>query len=80
MGVHPRWQGRGIGRMLLGVALSWADGVGLERLELNVLADNHRAVKLYESVGFVLEGTRRGAFRFEDGRVVDDHMMARCRY
>ena len=66
--------------MLLGVALSWADGVGLERLELNVLADNHRAVKLYESVGFVLEGTRRGAFRFEDGRVVDDHMMARCRY
>ena len=80
LGVHPRWQGRGIGRLLLGAALDWADRVGIERMELNVLADNHRAVRLYEHHGFVLEGTRRGAFRFDDGRVVDDLLMARCRF
>lgn len=79
MGVHPDWQGRGIGRALLQTALAWADGVGLRRVELNVLAHNSRAVRLYESAGFVLEGTRVGAFVFPDGRLVDDHMMARRR-
>lgn len=80
LGVHPRWQGRGIGRLLLDATLNWADSVGIERMELNVLADNQRAVRLYERHGFVLEGTRRGAFRFDDGRMVDDLLMARCRF
>ena len=77
LGVHPRWQGRGIGRLLLAAALDWGDSVGIERMELNVLADHARAIRLYESAGFVQEGRRRGAFRFEEGRVVDDLLMAR---
>jgi len=80
IGVHPKWQGRGIGRLMLTAALEWSDSVGIERLELTVLADNHRAIQMYQSAGFVHEGTRRGAFRFEDGRIVDDLIMARCHF
>jgi len=79
LGVHPDWQGRGIGRALLRSALAWADGVGLSRVELNVLAHNHRAVQLYKSAGFVVEGTRKNAFLFPCGRWVDDHFLARLR-
>lgn len=78
MGVAPAHQGRGIGRLLLETALSWADAVGVLRVELYVRADNPRAIALYDSVGFRLECTRTGFIR-DDNSWVDDHYMARSR-
>jgi putative acetyltransferase len=57
MGLANAAQGQGLGRRLLQELL--AVGVGLRRIELTVYDDNHRARRLYESVGFVAEGTRR---------------------
>jgi RimJ/RimL family protein N-acetyltransferase len=51
-----------------------AFGVGLHRVELDVYAFNTRARHVYEKLGFVLEGTKREALRFDDGWV-DCHVM-----
>ncbi len=51
------------------------EGVGLNRIELEVYSFNPRARRVYENVGFRLEGTRRQALWW-DGEAVDAHVMA----
>ena len=77
--VHPEFQGRGIGRALLNAALDIADNwLMLVRVELTVFTDNARAIALYQSAGFEVEGTRRiGAIR--NGAYVDEYYMGRIR-
>jgi RimJ/RimL family protein N-acetyltransferase len=50
----------------------------LERIELEVYADNARARRSYEKAGFTLEGTRRRA-HFRRGGYEDVHFMALLR-
>lgn len=77
--VHDAYQGRGIGRALMAAAIDAADRwLNILRIELEVYADNERAIKLYESLGFVVEGRKRmNAFR--DGQYVDSLVMGRIR-
>ena len=49
--------------------------LGLHRVELEVFEFNQRARRVYERVGFVLEGTLRDALLF-DGEWVDSHLMS----
>ncbi|MBA4180397.1 MAG: RimJ/RimL family protein N-acetyltransferase [Anaerolinea sp.] len=48
--------------------------MNLHRIELEVYADNERAIHVYEKVGFQLEGTRREAV-FKFGRYQDVLIM-----
>ncbi|WP_347712974.1 hypothetical protein [uncultured Fretibacterium sp.] len=48
----------------------------LKRVELSVFTDNERAVRLYESLGFVVEGTKRYA-AVKNGVHADEYLMAR---
>ena len=80
VGVAPEQRGRGIGRLLVERALAWPRGPGraepaVTRVELQVRADNPRAIALYESFGFAIEGTRRGAVRTLEGALIDEHIM-----
>lgn len=50
--VHPRWQGRGIGRYMLVQAMRHFFEQGLSVVTLNTQADNWPARHLYESLGF----------------------------
>jgi RimJ/RimL family protein N-acetyltransferase len=56
--IHPRWQGRGWGRLAM-EALAWqAKGeLGLRKLLLQVRVDNVEAVHLYGSLGYRKVGT-----------------------
>lgn len=55
-------QEKGIGTFAVNEMLSHAfNNMNLQRVELDVLADNERAIHLYEKVGFVKEGTKRKA-------------------
>jgi RimJ/RimL family protein N-acetyltransferase len=56
MGLLPEWRGQGVGRRLIEATLAQARRLGFIRIELDVYADNARAVALYERVGFVREG------------------------
>lgn len=77
MMVHDRFQGRGIGRRLLETLLDLADNaLGLVRVELEVMPDNVRAVRLYERCSFEHEGRKRKAL-FQDGAHRDLLVMAR---
>jgi len=77
MSVAEGWRGNGIGRALLTRFIDWVHAhPSLIRVELHVHSDNEAAIKLYESCGFKREGVRRNAVKYEDGRIVDDILMA----
>jgi putative acetyltransferase len=77
--VPSAWQGRGVGSALMQAICDYADQwLGLRRLELQVYADNARAIALYRRFGFELEGTHR-AYALRDGELVDSLSMARLR-
>ena len=61
--VDQQYWGLGIGRALAEACVACAKKAGYAQLELNAVADNKRAVKLYESVGFVEFGRNPRGFR-----------------
>ena len=75
MGVLAEASGQGLGTGLLTEAKRWAAAHGVHRLELTVMAHNHRAAGLYERMGFSVEG-RRAQCLVIDGRFVDELYMA----
>lgn len=77
IGVHPSYQGIGLGRAMMDAPVAWAERVGVERLELAVRADNRRAIALYESMGFECESVRKRFVKLDDGTYLDDWVMVR---
>ena len=75
IGVRAHAAGLGIGTGLLRRAREWAAGHGLHRLELTVMAHNTRAIRLYERMGFSMEG-RRAECLLIDGEFIDELTMA----
>jgi RimJ/RimL family protein N-acetyltransferase len=75
MGVRAHAVGRGIGTGLLRRARDWAAAHGLHRLELTVMAHNARAIRLYERMGFSVEG-RRAECLLVNGQFIDELTMA----
>ena len=70
--VHPDYQGRGIGRMLIENLLVWAKtNTQVEKVFLNVMATNQRAIRLYKRLGFLEEGRHVKAVKQKDGQYVD---------
>jgi L-phenylalanine/L-methionine N-acetyltransferase len=75
--IMDNYQGRGVGRALMNACLDYADRwANYSRVQLTVHADNTRAIRLYESLGFVLEGRHRD-FSFREGGYVDALFMGR---
>ena len=79
MTIHPEAQGMGVGdamvRAVLDIAERWC---GYQRVQLEVLTDNARAIALYRKHGFVEEGILRH-YAYRRGRYADVLMMARVR-
>ncbi|HVI32795.1 GNAT family N-acetyltransferase [Phenylobacterium sp.] len=77
MAVHDGFAGRGVGSAMMAAVVDMADRWwNIKRLELNVYADNARAIALYERFGFEREGLLR-AYAWRDGAYVDSLAMAR---
>lgn len=77
--VEGALRGGGIGRALMEAVVSWAvESPRVSKLSLNVFDDNERAVRLYERLGFTVEGRRPGEYRERDGRLRGDVLMARA--
>ena len=76
MGLLPDYRGQGVGTRLMALAVEASRASGLERVELAVFADNHRARRLYEKMGFTIDGTRTRRAKI-DGRYRDEVLMAR---
>lgn len=76
MGVLPSFRGQGIGRRLLLACIDKAGAKGITRIQLEVRADNERAIRLYRSVGFAQEAVKHQALRY-DGVYFDALQMSR---
>ncbi|MER5991070.1 MULTISPECIES: GNAT family N-acetyltransferase [Streptomyces] len=74
--IGPRGRGRGLGteatRLIVGHGF---ERLGLRRIQLEAYGNNPRALRVYEKVGFVVEGVRREV-TFRDGEWVDEVIMA----
>jgi RimJ/RimL family protein N-acetyltransferase len=70
---QPYW-GTGLGKSLCQYVLREAQHIGVTKVELRVRQDNARAIRLYESVGFVVEGKPRAAF-LVGGKYYDEFTM-----
>lgn len=73
--LHQEYQNVGLGRAMMTEAIALARRRALHRIELTVVAENHRGLKLYEDVGFQREGLKRENYRGEDGRYYDEIVM-----
>ena len=79
MAVHDKYQGQGIGKMLMLTAIDLADNwLNLVRLSLEVYVDNERALRLYKNFDFEIEGRIR-ANSYRNGKYIDSYLMGRLR-
>lgn len=56
LAVHPDWQRRGLGRVLVGDSIQTAASLAWSRLSVNTQADNAASLALYQRLGFQLTG------------------------
>lgn len=78
MSSDKAYWGSGLGSAMLGAMIDWAERHPvLELLELDVFADNERAIALYRKLGFIEIGRVPGRARFADGSRKDGVMMYR---
>ncbi|MGP4081103.1 GNAT family N-acetyltransferase [Pseudalkalibacillus sp. R45] len=74
--IKKNYRGSGLGKQLLQEMLAWAEQNPLiEKVCLGTFSTNHRAIALYESMGFVEEGRKVKEFKFSDNEYVDDVLM-----
>lgn len=75
--VTRQFWGHGIGKNLLEKSIEWADQTGVEKMMLNVLASNEKAIELYQKSGFEIEGILKKDRRHADGQYHDTIVMGR---
>lgn len=68
---------QGLGRRLMEIQETWCRGQGIEKLCLEVDTKNLRAMGLYLSRGFEVEGTLRRAAKMADGSYRDLYVMGK---
>lgn len=62
IGVHPSWQGQGIGKKLVHHVLKQCWQEKIEAVYLEVRQSNEVALRLYRSLGFTSAGVRKGFY------------------
>jgi RimJ/RimL family protein N-acetyltransferase len=79
IGVAKEFWGYGIGQNLLKELIQWADKTEIRKISLHVLETNQRAMKLYESLGFKVEGILIDDKLLSDGRYYNTIIMGRIK-
>lgn len=75
--IHEGHQGKGFGKTLMNHLITWAKShPKIEKFELQVRSSNTPAIKLYESLGFAIEGRKLKRLKLGPDHYVDDLYMA----
>lgn len=69
----------GIGKNLMKKSISWADAIGIKKISMNVIETNKNAIKLYENLGFEIEGILKNDKILSDGKYYNTIMMGRLK-
>lgn len=75
-GILKDYRGKGQGKLLFQELLKWAPENGITRLELTVMTHNEKAILLYRSMGFEVEGKLVHSM-IVNGVYVDQYSMAK---
>ncbi len=67
----------GIGGKMMEKCLKWCKDKNVTQVELDVVKNNERALKMYQSFGFEIVGTIPNALRYTDGTCVDEYTMVK---
>lgn len=74
--VNPKYQGRGIGKLLCEHSINFAKDKGYVGIQFNiVVSTNEAAVKLWQKFGFQIIGTTPKGFRHKDLGFFDTYIM-----
>lgn len=73
--LYQKYCGAGIGRLMIETVLKVSKEKGYEQAELEVIADNQKAIALYESLGFVKYGKFPDNMKYKDGTYADAYWM-----
>ena len=73
--LYQAYTGLGIGRAMIEALLAIAKECGIEQVELEVVADNERAIALYKKLGFEVYGTMPRNMKYRDGTYADVYWM-----
>ncbi|MBM7578739.1 GNAT family N-acetyltransferase [Jeotgalibacillus terrae] len=78
MSIQEAYTNQGIGRRLLEQLFDWAkQDDRVEKISLEVFADNDRAIHLYKKMGFVEEGRKVRHVKLGPDRYVDELLMGK---
>ena len=65
--LHQEYQGAGLGTEMTGLLLEAAEEHGVHKVNLETVAENEAAMRLFEKMGFEVEGRIRDSYRGADG-------------
>ena len=65
----------GIGGKMMEECIKWCKKNGVTQIELDVVKNNERALKMYQGFGFEIIGTKENALRYQDGTYADEYLM-----
>lgn len=77
--VLQAYWGHHIGQNLLKESIVWADASGIQKISLNVLEANSSAIKLYQKLGFEVEGILKHDKILSDGQFYNTIIMGRLK-
>lgn len=75
--LYQKYTGMGIGRVMIENIIEIAREKGFEQMELEVVANNERAIHLYKKMGFEIYGTFPDNMKYKDGTYADAYWMMR---
>ena len=73
--LFQKYTGMGIGKILIRRLCEIAKEHGFEQMELQVIARNERAIRLYKGMGFQIYGTFPDSTKYRDGTYADTYWM-----
>ena len=65
--LHQDYHGVGLGTEMTGLLLEAAEEHGVHKVNLDTVAENEAAIRLFEKMGFEVEGRIRDSYRGADG-------------
>ena len=74
--IVKEWRGLGLGNILMNTLIDLAkENKEIEIIGLDVFADNHHAISLYEKLGFKKEARIKNSFKLSDNTYIDNIIM-----
>ena len=77
IGVLEEYWGKQVGKKLMDAFIEWSNDVGIERIELEVVEDNDRALAFYNQYGFKIEGKKEADHLIKDGSYLNTYVLGK---